>query len=62
MGYLMDTIFPFGLENYLLDEEEINDKGLKIIAQIETETITDNSEKLKNFFNTINSKCEGKHL
>lgn len=50
MGYLMDTIFPFGLENYLLDEEEINDKGLKIIAQIETETITDNSEKLKNFF------------
>ncbi|MBR4022040.1 MAG: hypothetical protein IKI94_05505 [Ruminococcus sp.] len=62
MGYLMDTIFPFGLENYLLDEEEINDKGLKIIAQIETETITDNSEKLKKFFNTINSKCEGKHL
>lgn len=23
MGYLMDNIFPFGLDNYLLDEKKL---------------------------------------
>lgn len=35
---------------------------MNIIAQIQTETITDNSEELKNFFKTIDSGCKDKHL
>lgn len=49
MGYLMDNSFPFGLEIYLFNKKEIAKKGLQIIAQIQSETIYDNSNELKKF-------------
>lgn len=62
MKYLIDKPFPFGLEKYLLNEEGINGKGLEIIAQIQSETICDNSNELKKFFDIIDSKCKDKRL
>lgn len=62
MGYLIDNLFPFGLERYLLNEKEIAKKGLQIIAQIQSETICYNSNELKEFFSTIDTKCKGKRL
>lgn len=62
MGYLIDTPFPFGLEKYLLNEKEIDRKGLQIIAQIQSESICDDSNELKEFFGTIDSKCKDKRL
>lgn len=62
MKYLIDNPFPFGLEKYLLNEKGIISKGLKIIAQIQSETICDNSNELKDFFDIIDSKCKDKRL
>lgn len=62
MKYLIDSPFPFGLDDYLLDEKGITGKGLKIIAQIQSETIFDNSSKLKEFFESIDSICKDKRL
>ena len=59
---LLDKNFPFGLENNLLNEKEINDKGLKFIAQIKTDDIIDNSENLKEFFKKIKLSCQNKRL
>lgn len=62
MECLIDSPFPFGLEECLLNEEGITSKGLKIIAQIQSESICDNSNELKKFFNIIDSECKDKRL
>lgn len=62
MECLIDSPFPFGLEECLFNEEGITSEGLKIIAQIQSESICDNSNELKNFFNIIDSECKDKRF
>lgn len=62
MQMKLDSEFPFGLDAYLLNQEEITEMGLKIISQIESKDICDNSDALKNLFGKIDLECKGRHL
>lgn len=61
-NYLLDQEFPFGLENFLLQEPNLINQGLCIISKIETQYIFYNSNILKKLFNNINSSCKNRRL
>lgn len=61
-NYIIDKDFPFGLEEFLLCQKEIENRGLQIIVQIEAKHITQDSDELKALFEVIESKCKNKRL
>lgn len=62
MKYLLDNDFPFGLDKQLISQNDLNNLGLQIIGIISTQYLFINSNELKSFFKTIDSKCKDKHL
>lgn len=62
MDLLIDKIFPFGLDNLLLCQKDIEEKGLRIIGKIESKYIYQGSDKLKKLFNLIELECSGRRL
>lgn len=62
MDCLIDISFPFGLEKNLLCENELENKGLRIIGKIKSENIVQDSVELKRLFKVIENECKNKRI